>query len=157
MIRKIGNLLAGMYSWFVIILVVGMFIVVGLNVFSRYVLNASLGWADELARFLFIWVSLLGAVMAFASSEHVGLDILVERVPHEGMKNVLVFLSHLAVLGALIVYTVSGWEVAVSADNVSPALYIPMTAVYAIMPISGILMIAMSLQKLARLMTRRNK
>ncbi|MFW6229097.1 MAG: TRAP transporter small permease, partial [Alkalispirochaeta sp.] len=65
------TVVAQLYKMLLIVLVVAMFLVVGLNVFSRYVLNASLGWADELARFLFIYVSLLGAVLAYHYNEHV--------------------------------------------------------------------------------------
>ena len=136
------------YRWVLILLCSVMFLVVGFNVFSRYILNSSLGWADELARFVFIWVSFLGAVVAYQKNEHIGLDFVVSPI---GSRKIRLFIRLLGeilvllVLGCLVYY---GWTVAMSATNVSPALYIPMWIVYIIVPISGALMVLINLWKL---------
>jgi len=137
-----------LYKLLLIVLVVAMFLVVGLNVFSRYVLNASLGWADELARFLFIYVSLLGAVLAYQHNEHVSLDLVIEKIGNPGMQKIVRVFGQLLIVVALGFFTFYSLEVAISARNVSPALYIPMSIVYGVMPVSGLLMFVMAIFKL---------
>jgi TRAP-type C4-dicarboxylate transport system permease small subunit len=50
-------------------------------VFARYVLNDSIVWAEELARYLFVWVSFLGGGLGVGTNIHVGVDSLVELLP----------------------------------------------------------------------------
>lgn len=146
--RTIWNAVVSLYKFILIALVIVMFLVVGLNVFSRYVLNASLGWADELARFLFIYVSLLGAVLAYHGDEHVSLDLVVGAIRSRRMRvGVRVFGQALIVV-ALGFFAYYSLDVAISARNVSPALYIPMTIVYGVMPVAGTLMFFMAIGKL---------
>ncbi len=54
-------------------------VIVGVSVFTRYCLNSSLGWSDELSRFLHLG-DLPGAAYAYALSEHIGLDFVVDRI-----------------------------------------------------------------------------
>ncbi len=49
-----------LYKATLTVMTVALFIIVGVSVFTRYFLNSSLGWSDELSRFLFIWVTFLG-------------------------------------------------------------------------------------------------
>jgi TRAP-type C4-dicarboxylate transport system permease small subunit len=50
-------------------------------VFARYVLNDSIVWAEELARYLFVWVSFLGGGLGVGTNIHVGVDSFVDRMP----------------------------------------------------------------------------
>ena len=49
------------------------------QVFSRYVLSSPSSFTDELAGYLLIWVSLLGAAYVAGRQEHLAIDILVQR------------------------------------------------------------------------------
>src|SRR5512137_3041966 len=55
--------------------------VVFLQVFTRYVLAYPWGWPEELARILFVWVALLGAVLAFRRAGHFSIDALAGVLP----------------------------------------------------------------------------
>ena len=154
--RSALKTVARVYNWFLILMVTMMFVVVAINVFSRYVLNASLGWADELARFLFIYVSLLGAVVAYHDNEHVALDFVVVRIPSAWLQTFVRLIAQVLVVGALAVFTSSSWMVASSARNVSPALYIPMSVVYGVMPVGGGLMFLLSIVKCWAILTGRD-
>jgi TRAP-type transport system small permease protein len=60
----------------------GLLVVIVLySVFSRYVLNSSIAWAEEMSRFLMITMVCVGAVTAYFNNEHLGLDILVKFLP----------------------------------------------------------------------------
>src|SRR5271170_1493625 len=58
-------------------LVVAEIVVLFAGVISRYVLHAPLIWSDELASMLFLWLAMLGAVVAFRRSEHMRMTALV--------------------------------------------------------------------------------
>ncbi|MBJ3776273.1 TRAP transporter small permease [Acuticoccus mangrovi] len=62
--------------------------VVFLQFFTRYVLNNSLGWTEEIARFLLIAVTFIGAVMAVRKSSHIAVEILYRWMPR-GLRRVL--------------------------------------------------------------------
>src|SRR5438105_14963409 len=56
-------------------------VLVTVQVFSRYVLNDTPPWSEELCRYLFIWASFLGACVAMGRASHLGVDSLVARLP----------------------------------------------------------------------------
>ncbi|KXS48693.1 MULTISPECIES: TRAP transporter small permease [Halanaerobium] len=148
--NKIFNIFFSIYKFILIILTLSMFAIVGTNVFSRFVLNNSLGWADELSRFIFIWISFLGAVMAYGSDDHVGLNFVIAKIPSAKAQNIISIISDLLIMAVLAIITYYGYIVATSATNVSPALYIPMTLVYSIVPFSGFIMILINLSKIKK-------
>ena len=49
------------------------------GVFTRYVLRAPLVWTDELGTILFLWLAMLGSVVAYRRDEHIRLSVLVRR------------------------------------------------------------------------------
>jgi tripartite ATP-independent transporter DctM subunit len=51
------------------------------GVFARYVLHSALVWSDELASILFLWLAMLGAVVAFRRGEHMRMTALADRCP----------------------------------------------------------------------------
>ena len=68
---------------------------VAVQVFFRYVLNHSLFWSEELARFLLIWLTFLGASVAYHRRAHPGIDTFSLRLP-ASFKKTAVICVHLA-------------------------------------------------------------
>ena len=66
-------------EYLVIGLVGALAILVSVEVFFRYVLNASISWYDEFAGYLLVWVTFWGAVLALDRGRHIGFETLVER------------------------------------------------------------------------------
>ncbi|MEX3772805.1 TRAP transporter large permease subunit [Pseudomonas sp. MYb118] len=71
------------------------------NVFSRYVLNQPIVWGDELASLLFLWLAMLGSVVAMRRGEHMRLTSFIARLSVEKREFV-------DTLGAVIVITFIG-------------------------------------------------
>ena len=69
------------------------------NVVLRYAFNSGIVVSEELSRWLFLWVTFLGAVVALKEHAHLGSDFLVSRLPVAGKKVCLV-LGHLLMLYA---------------------------------------------------------
>jgi tripartite ATP-independent transporter DctM subunit len=65
------------------LLVVAEVVILSAGVFTRYVLGNPLVWSDELATFVFLWLAMLGSVVAYRRGEHISLSALVRRAsPH---------------------------------------------------------------------------
>jgi TRAP-type C4-dicarboxylate transport system permease small subunit len=114
-----------------------MTVVVAVQVFFRYVLNQSLFWSEELARYLLVWLSFLGASVAYRRRAHPGIDILYAKMPAalRKMATVAVHLASLALFAVMVVY---GWRFAYFVRlQISPALYISKWIIFSIIPISG--------------------
>ena len=114
--------------------------VVFLQVVFRYVFFNPLAWAEESARFLFIWVSLLGASLGVKDHSHFAISMLVDRLPTsaQGAARVLVALG-----GTLIFYIMitEGWMLSLlNRNQESPAIGLVMTVPYLVIPLSGLLM-----------------
>lgn len=66
---------------------VGVLVVLVLvTVFFRYVLSIGIGWSDELARYLNIWVALFGASLAFKYGDHVGIEFFRDFLPDKALR-----------------------------------------------------------------------
>jgi tripartite ATP-independent transporter DctM subunit len=63
------------------LLVIVEIVILAAGVFTRYVLGNPLVWSDELATIIFLWLAMLGAVVAYRRGEHISLSVLVRRSP----------------------------------------------------------------------------
>lgn len=149
--KSVTEIVAKGYNAILIALTVTMFVVVTYNVFMRFVLNQSVGWADELARFVFIWLSFLGAALAFRHNEHVGLGYFVAMIRSPRVRHAMYVLQNLSVLVVLGFLTYFGVFAAQSARNVSPALGIRMSTIYYVVPFASVVMFGMAVWKLVDL------
>ncbi len=107
-----------------------------LGVADRFLLDLGLPWPEELSRFLLIWTSLLAAAVAAKQRKHFRVTVLLDRLGRRG--EVLIDLLGVAVLMVVLGYGMK--LVWVFNAQRSPALGIPMSWVYAAVPVSAMLM-----------------
>lgn len=125
----------------VLVLILAVLVTVVLsNVIGRYLLGAGITWADEMARFLFVWLTFLGAVLGLARGAHIGMDIVVMALPALPARAI-----RMLALGLMAVFlAVWGWYalelVQRSMTFRTPALGVPRGYVYAVAPFSAALM-----------------
>lgn len=123
--------------------------VVGAGTFWRYVLDSPLLWTEELARYLMIWIGLLGASISMRRGEHMRVDFLVKSLPKK-IQLAADLLVALAICYFLYILTVQGGSMVVNSwTQVSPALGIPMSWPLASVPLSGGLMLVQLLLRMA--------
>jgi TRAP-type transport system small permease protein len=79
------------------------------NVFLRYAFNSGITVSEELSRWLFVWVTFLGALVALREHAHLGVDTLVKRLPAIGKKICLV-ISLLLMLYVTWLLLQGSWE-----------------------------------------------
>jgi len=134
--RTIGSLVNGIAENILFALFTVMVVIVFINVVARYVFNSSIIESEEIARYCFVWASLVGAVLALGGNEHIGVDFVVKMLPKRARKVVLI-VANLCVLaltaicawyGYVLAETTFGWP--------SPATRIPYGYVGMVVPIS---------------------
>ena len=129
--------------WLGVVLVVLMSVLVVdvlWQVFSRYVLNDPSSFTEELARFLLIWVGLLGASYAAGQRMHLAVDILPNKVQGARRNQLAMFILACTILFAVAVMVVGGvrlvW-VTLFLGQTAAALQMPLGYVYLVLPLSG--------------------
>ncbi len=117
-------------------LMVTITLVVFLQVISRYVFHHPFDWPEELARFLFVWVALLGAALAMKRGAHFSIEALVKRLSRRWQ--ISIALSIQIFLGTfLLVVIIKGFELALRVDEqLSSGMEISMTLPYLAVPVS---------------------
>jgi TRAP-type C4-dicarboxylate transport system permease small subunit len=104
--------------------------VVAVQIFARYVLNHSLFWSEELARYLFIYLVFLGAAIVLRREGHIRVSFFVEQLPPRLRRGIAV-LGDLLLLGfAGIVFAQSVRLAAMVWTVPTAALLVPWTLVY---------------------------
>ena len=111
-----------------------------LQVTSRYVFNRPTSWSEELARYLFVWITFLGAAVVIRKRRHVDVTVLTDRLP-PGAAKVVYLVSDVAVLFMLGALTWAGAGLAIMAHRqLSAAMDLPMSLAYSAMPVGTGLM-----------------
>lgn len=114
------------------------------QVFSRYILGDPSSFTDELARYSMIWLGLAGAAYVSGKNGHLAIDILPEKLTGKKLLY-LQFFIHLTVVffGAVIMVWGGGNLVYITQvlQQKSATLQIPLSWVYGIIPLSGVLVV----------------
>ncbi|WP_391528289.1 TRAP transporter small permease [Photorhabdus akhurstii] len=114
------------------------------QVVSRYVFGAPSTVTDELARYLFMWVAMIGAAYTTGQHRHLAIDLLTMKLKGIGKNSVGLVIQAAIALFASIVLVYGGSILVISTlktGQITPALGLPMGYVYLCLPISGVLMI----------------
>ncbi len=135
-----------------IVLVVILTIMVALvfgNVVARYIFNSAITWAEEVARFLFVWLTFVGASFGLMKGLHLGMDMLITRLRPQTQKVVAV-VNGVITLAFLLVWAVGGVHlIEANLAFMSPATGFSMGLVYMIGPLAAVLMGFDTLARLA--------
>lgn len=115
------------------------------QVFSRYVLNSPSTSTDEIARFLFIWVGLMGAAYTLGKKRHLAIDLLVQKLEHNPLKQSVIqlIINFVSLIFSCVIMLYGGTSLmlkTLATGQVSPALGIEMGFVYAAIPLCGLFM-----------------
>ena len=115
-----------------------------LQVISRYLFRSPLGFTDELAGYLLIWIGLLGAAYATGERQHLAIDLISQKFNTTQRKYLEVMISVFIATFTICVLVVGGcWLVYTSFlfGQVSAAMELPLGCVYLVVPLSGILIV----------------
>ncbi|WP_273565503.1 TRAP transporter small permease [Maribacter halichondriae] len=119
------------------------------QVVSRYVVGQSSSFTEEFARFALIWLTVLGAAYINGQKEgHLSMDFLLSKLPQDKRFKRQRIIQIVMALFALVVMIIGGGNLVyttLTLGQISPALNVPLGFVYAIVPISGLIIIFFSI------------
>lgn len=114
------------------------------QVFTRFIVGVPSSFTDELARYLMIWIGILGAAYVSGRNMHVAIDVLPTRASKENQKKIMRVVYIVIILFSITALVIGGFRlvyISYLLGQSSPALQIPLAFVYMVIPISGILII----------------
>lgn len=137
------------------LLLAGMVVLVFGNVVLRYGFNSGITLSEEVSRWMFVWLTFLGSIIALRERGHLGVDALVRRLPLWGKK--LCFLvSHSLVIYAIVLFVMGTWQqTLINWDVVAPASGASVAVFYGVGLVFGVSTIPLLLADLWRVLSGR--
>ena len=123
------------------------------NVVLRYGFNSGITISDELSRWLLVWLTFLGAIVAVREHTHLGVDTLVRMLPPLG-KRILFIVNYCLMLFADWLLLSGSWrQTLINIDDRAPATGLSMAIFYAVGVIFGVSAAVILLYDLVRVLT----
>lgn len=130
-----------------------MVLVIFMQIMSRTFIGSSFSWTEELARYLFIFLVVLGSGVALGTKSHIAVDLVYNRLGLRGRK-ILCIISFVLIVIMACILCVKGMElVSKTMVQKSPAMQVPMGYIYAMFPTAAALMILNVISYTVRFMT----
>jgi TRAP-type C4-dicarboxylate transport system permease small subunit len=144
-------------SMVLIILMAAIVIDVSWQVLSRFIVGRPSSITEEIARFLLVWIGLLGSAWAFRTHAHLGLDILTSKLSFEKKLRA-------DILSQLLSFIFAGWVMVyggaqlvllqLELGQTSAALEVKMGYVYSVLPLAGLLICIYAIDNIFTARTR---
>lgn len=125
--------------------------VLSLQVFMRFVVESPLIWVDEVARLTLIWLTFIGAALAYRTKSHIAITLLLDTAltkRQDGLvaRALRVFVE-VAVFVAAVALTIGGVVIlAQTSDHATPALEMPISVLYLPAPLAGAIMLGTAIR-----------
>ena len=137
----------------IVLLLAAMCVLVFTNVVLRYAFNTGITVSEELSRWLFVWMTFLGAIIAMREHGHLGMDSLVARLPTIGKKACLVASQLLMLYGTWLFLSGSWTQTVINRDVAAPASGLSTGLVYGVGVVFGVSVIPILLWDLYRVLS----
>jgi TRAP-type C4-dicarboxylate transport system permease small subunit len=124
------------------------------QILTRFLPTNPSSYTEELARYLLVWIGLLGGAYAYRKKSHLGIDLLVNALPAKAQLRVQILTTLLCFAFAASAMVYGGIQLVLltfELNQLSAALNIPMGAVYSVIPLSGMLICLFAIDQLAQL------
>ena len=144
MLRRFNAVVNRALEGFLIVGFVAMTLVIFLQVIFRYFLLQSLSWSEEVARYLFVWLTFLGASVVARSQSHITVESVVNRIKPESLRKGVQTLAALLTLTFVYVLMTEGFDASieiVELEQVSPSLpWLSLGWIYFAIPLGSLFM-----------------
>jgi TRAP-type C4-dicarboxylate transport system permease small subunit len=130
-------------KWILVFIMGAMTVNVLWQVFTRFILQSPSSYTEELARYMLIWIGILGASYVAGQKMHLAIDLLSTKLNKVNKSYLEIIIQICIFLFSLFVMVVGGVrlvQITLTLNQISAALQIPLGYVYTVVPISGALM-----------------
>ena len=143
MLSLIKKIIDKILSWSVIVLMAVITINVLWQVFSRFVLQNPSSFTEELARYMLIWIGILGASYVAGQKLHLAINLLSTKLKGKPNAILEIFIQLCIFIFSFFVMVIGGIRlvyITLQLNQISAALQVPLGYVYLVVPISGAIM-----------------
>lgn len=139
-IHKLGGWLDRLGECICLVMLFGMVVITGAQIVCRVFFNA-LSWSEELARYLLVWSSIIGSACVYRRAGHINVSVIQDLLPAKGRKIMKIIVHVLCgIFFGMMIYF--GFIYMTKMFNqLSPAMRLPMSIMYAAIPAGGILLL----------------
>ena len=132
------------------LLITGLAVIIALmtmQIINRYFVKSPFAWTEELCRYLFVWITILGSGLALRNFELVGFELFIDKVSPR-VRKIMQVAGLIGISTFAYIFTVYGtklMQIAIKGKTITPALGVPMSWIYIIFPLGGGLILVMTL------------
>jgi len=137
--------------WVSVVAMALMLLIISTQVLTRYLFGYSAEWAEEAARYLFVWSVFIGGALIMGENGHLAVEFLINRWKGKKIGVLLELFIKLCGYIFILILLTQGYKMAgTMMFQRSPGLDLPMGIVYAIIPFSSLLMLFYLIRDTAR-------
>ena len=130
MLEKLIDQLNRLLSLLMVVALALMVVLVFTNVVLRYAFNSGLTVSEELSRWLFVWMTFLGAFVGLHDKGHLGTDTLVAKLPVAGKKACFVIAHGLMLFCCWLILSGAWTQLQINLETTSPVMEVSMAWFY---------------------------
>lgn len=142
-----------------LVIILGIMVInVTWQVLSRYVFQSPSSFTDELSRYMLIWLGMLGAAYVAGKNEHLAIDILPQKLTGKSKMKLMVFIQLIILAFVVPVMVIGGANlvyITFVLEQKSATLQVPLAYIYAIIPMSGLLIVYYQLSNIKLLLVNK--
>lgn len=135
-------------EWFMVTLMAVLVVDVTWQVISRYLLGEASSFSEEVARYLLIWIGLLGSAYAYRRKMHLAFDLFTDKATGKVKYWMELVIHSFVIFFSVIVLIFGGWylvQLTWELNQLSASLQISLAYVYFALPLSGVLIVIYAL------------
>ena len=138
--RTVFDLMDRLINWFLALLMAAMVVIISAQVWYRFVLNDPLSWSEEAGRYLFVWISFIGAAAGVRYQVHLGIDLMDKLLPPKAYRWVVVLVNLIIQIFLLMIIYWGFKILGVIQFQESASMHISMRYPYMAVPVGSIFM-----------------
>ena len=140
-----------------LILMCGLILLLGVNIFLRYVFDSPIAWSNTISRYIYIIIALVGSAIAYTQQGHARIDVLYDRVGPK-TKKAFDFTHYVIMMILCVIFIFAGSQHAMTMWPVHPPIipWLPIGSIYLAIPIFSFLIFLYLLKKMISLFSARS-
>ena len=156
-IKKVLNIIDNIIEYLCMGTLVALVCIVFMQVFTRYFLKFTPRWSEETSVILLIWLGFITMAIGVKKGMHLSISAIVDLLP-KPVQKIIYYFDELAVMVFGIVLFIYGKDLsAATMSSTMPATQLPSGVLYAVLPVSGVMIIIYTIVRITDLILDKQK